>query len=194
MAGNDGGKNVALVAVGIAGGLSLAAILKAKPAAAAPDSQKLDYIASLLEHMGATQEAILTAIKSISLPGGGIITFPDSFLTPWKAKEPEHIFEQAIRSIGVFQSDQMVDYRNGKRLLIKVESTLDQNVTIQLVGNYTESFNLATNINGPFVVLPNGNITIGLAWDDWHPYVGVQITTLIAPVAGILNIWSVMQE
>jgi hypothetical protein len=188
---NDGGKNAALVIAGGAFGIGLAALLSSKPAAAAPDSAKLDYIASLLEHMGATQEAILTAIKNINL--GGLV-FPDPLLTPWIAKEPQHIFEQAIRSVGVFFSDIMVDCRRGKRMMVKVESSLDVAVAIQLIGNMSESFNLATDINGPFPCPINGNISIGLAWDDWHPYVGVRITAAAPPTIGLLNIWSVIQD
>lgn len=133
---------------------------------------------------------ILTAIKAIT-PGG---TFPTSILTPWVADDPVNIFSQSIRNIGIFLSDSLVDYRNGKRLLFKIESSLNQAVSIQLIGNYNQSFNLAVDINGPIAVPPNGNASIGLAWDDWHPYIGARITTLVAPASGILNIWSVMQR
>lgn len=115
---DNGGKNAALLVAGGALGVGIANLLKGKPVSAAPDTEKLDYIASLLEHMGATQEAILTAINNIILPGG---IFPDSILTPWVAEEPEHVFDLAIRSAGTFDSEYMVDFRNRKRMIIKVE-------------------------------------------------------------------------
>ena len=189
----DDGKK-ALVAGGLTGlGAGVGAYLGSRKggAAAAPPSEaeRLDAIIALLQELKTTDAAILAALKALVLPGA-----PGEVSTPWKAQEPELIFQQAIRSAGTFFSDKMVDFRNGKRLLFKVESSLDQNVTIQVIGNHTDSFNLATNINGPLPCLANGNISIGLAFDDWHPYVGVRVTAAIAPTVGMLKIWSVMQE
>ena len=189
----DDGKK-ALVAGGLTGlGAGIGTYLGSRKggAAAAPPSEaeRLDAIIALLQQLKATDDAILVALKALALPG-----VLGEILTPWKAQEPELIFQQAIRSAGTFFSDKMVDFRNGKRLLFKVESSLDQNVTIQVIGNHTDSFNLATNINGPLPCLANGNISIGLAFDDWHPYVGVRVTAAIAPTVGMLKIWSVMQE
>ena len=53
---------------------------------------------------------------------------------------------------------------------------------------------MASDINAPINIAANEKHSIGLAWDDWHPFIGVRITTAIAPVAGILNIWAVIQE
>ncbi|MBA7675476.1 hypothetical protein ES703_83711 [subsurface metagenome] len=121
--------------------------------------------------------------------------------TPWVAKEPEEIYSYAIRTISTFSSHKMVDWTEGKRLVIKVESSLNQACLIQLTGNYVDDMNLATDINGPLPCPANSNISvglafdsIGLAWDDWHPFIGVRITTAIAPTTGILNIWAVIQE
>ena len=189
----DDGKK-ALVAGGLTGlGAGVGAYLGSRKggAAAAPPSEaeRLDAIIALLQELKATDTAILATLKALVLPGA-----PGEVSTPWKAQEPELIFQQAIRSAGTFISDKMVDFRNGKRLLFKVESSLDQNVTIQLVGNKADGFNQATDIDGPAPCLANGNISIGLAWDDWHPYVGVRITAAVAPTVGMLNIWSVLQE
>ncbi|GAH78167.1 unnamed protein product, partial [marine sediment metagenome] len=70
----------------------------------------------------------------------------------------------------------------------------DQAIIIQPVGNIVDSFTLATNIDGPHACGANDNIHIGLAWDDWMPFVGVRITTAVAPTTGILKIWAVVQE
>jgi len=189
---NNGGK--ALVEGGIVGlGAGVGAYLGSRkggaPAAPPGEAERLDAIIVLLQQLKATDDAILAALKALVLPGA-----PGEVSTPWKAKEPELLLAQAIRSVGTFISDKMVDFRNGKRLLFKVESSLDQNVTIQLVGNKADGFNQATDVDGPFPCLANGNISIGLAWDDWHPYVGVRITAAVAPTVGMLNIWSVLQE
>ena len=181
MAGNNGEKG-ALVVAGGALGLGLAALLKSKPASAAPDTTKLDYIATLLEQIVAN-----TAI----LPGAG----PSSILTPWKGdKDPVQIYQQLIRSAGPFQSDAMIDMRNAKRLAIRAESSLDTVVNLQLVGNFTNSFNLSVNIGPPAACPINGQAGFGLAWGDWMPYIGVLITPVGIPVTGLITIWTVTQE
>jgi len=116
--------------------------------------------------------------------------------TPWVAKEPEQIFSSAIRSAGTFYSDKMVNWTEGKRILFKVESSLNKAVNIQIIGNVTDTKDLATDINGVLPCPANGNISIGLAWDDWHPYIGVKITVAAGavPTAGILAISAVVQE
>ncbi|MBA7715448.1 hypothetical protein ES703_124494 [subsurface metagenome] len=115
-------------------------------------------------------------------------------LTPWKAKDPEQIYSNDIRSVGTFLSNTMVNWTEGKRILLKVESSLNQACNIQVIGNFVDDMNLATNINAALPCPANSNISVGLAWDDWHPFIGVRITTAIAPTAGILNIWAVTQE
>jgi len=40
----------------------------------------------------------------------------------------------------------------------------------------------------------NDNLSVGLAWDDWHPFVGIEIVLAVAPTAGTLTISAVIQE
>jgi len=201
---NQGGKNAALVVAGGAVGAGLALLFQSKPAKAAPESDKLDYIATLLEGLIKAEIDTLAAIKNLSLGGApglpglpgipGVSEIQIAVSTPWVAKDPVLIFNQAIRNIGTFFSDGLVDMRNSKRLSFKIESSLDQAIIVQLVGNARETWQLATNIGPPIPCPANGNISIGLAWDDWIPFCGVQVTTAIAPAAGILNIWQVLQD
>lgn len=116
-----------------------------------------------------------------------------SIAAPWIAKEPEEIFNQNIITAATFYST-MIDLARSKRLVIKVESSLDQAIIIQLIGSITNTLVRAVDINAPLPCTANGNISIGLAWDDWTPYVGVEITTAIAPTAGNLTITAVVQE
>jgi len=113
---------------------------------------------------------------------------------PWVAKEPEEIFRQAIRTAGTFYSDKMVNWTEGKRLLLRVDSSLDQAVQIQAIGNIGNTTNGATDINAPHPCPADGKISIGLAWDDWHPYIGCEITIAVAPTVGTLVISAVIQE
>ena len=112
---------------------------------------------------------------------------------PWIAKAAETLYNAAITTIGTFNST-LVNWSNGKRLVIKVGNTLDQDVLIQVIGNTSNSATGATDIEGPLPCVAGGNITIGLAWDDWHPYIGVRITTAVAPATGSLIVTATVQE
>jgi len=196
------------IVIGGIGGATLAAVITtliaAKPARAAPLDEKLDYLIEVLtalvpalaevaegqaELIAAMQQWL--AAQGIAPPVEGVEV---TVKTAWIAKEPEQIFSSSIRSAGTFYSDKMVDWTKGKRILFKVESSLNQAVQIQLIGNITDDMSLATDINGALPCAANSNISVGPAWDDWTCYVGVRITVAVAPTAGILNIWAVVQE
>lgn len=181
------------------------ALMLAKPAAAAPPELKLDYLTQLLEQLVAGNLVIIDWLQKINaaqivpgVPGvpevPGVTEIKVTVITPWVAQEPQQIFNQAIRSVGVFISDIMVDWTKGKRLILKAESSLDQAVSLQPIGNISRTPNLATNIGLPVVCPANGNSSIGLAWGDWQPYIGIRITVALLPTVGILNIWAVIQE
>ena len=196
-------KATGLVVGGIGGtvlGVTIAALLAARPAAAAPPEEKLNYLIEVLT-------TLVPVLAELSERQAALIELLEQLLTapaekkalitvvaPYRAKDPEQIFSSSIRSAGTFYSDKMVDFRNGKRILFKVESSLNQAVNIQIIGNVQDSKELATDINDALPCTANGNISVGLAWDDWHPYVGVRITVAVAPTAGILTISAVVQE
>ena len=116
-----------------------------------------------------------------------------SVTTTWEAAEPVEIYRESIRAAGTFQSE-MVNWKKGKRLVLKVDSSLDQAVQIQAIGNIANAVDGAVGINSALTCDANGKITIGLAWDDWHPYVGAKITVSAAPASGELKIEAVIQE
>jgi len=196
MAEEKGTQEGGLISGALAGGFMgvAAGLLMSRPAKAAPPELKLDYLIELMEALVAGNAAIIEWLQKIHAAQGGEPGIELTVLTPWKAKEPETIFEQAIRSAGTFFSDRMVNWTEGKRLLLKAESSLDQAVQLQPFGNIDDTRMLATNIGPPVVCPANGNASIGLAWGDWIPYVGMQITTAIAPAAGLLTIRYVIQE
>jgi len=194
----------AIVAGGVGGAILgiIATLLMTKPAKAAPLDEKLDYLIEcltalipVLAEVAERQASLIElfeqwlAAQGVAPPGVEV-----TVKTPWVAKEPEEIFSQAILTTGTFYSDKMVDWTKGKRILFKVESTLNQVVQIQLIGNAVDNMNLATDINAPQACPANGNISIGPAWGDWCPYIGVRITVAVAPTAGILTISAVIQE
>ncbi len=177
----------------------LATLGLSRPVEAAPPEERLGYLISLLEQLVAGDMAIIDWLSKINTSLGalgvpGVPGIEVTVLTPWVAKEPETIFEEPIRAAGVFFSSHMVNWTKGKRLLIKAESSLDQPVQIQAIGNMDNTANLATDIGAPAPCPANGNASIGAAWDDWQPYIGVRITAAVAPVAGILLVRVVIQE
>ncbi|MBA7635394.1 hypothetical protein ES703_42998 [subsurface metagenome] len=114
-------------------------------------------------------------------------------VTTWEAREPEEIYRESIRTIGIFHSE-LVNWTKGKRLILKVESTLNQAVQIQPIGNIKNSIDKSVDINSALPCTANGNISVGLAWDDWLPYIGAKITVSTAPASGELKIEAVIQE
>jgi len=194
-----------LVVGGVGGtvlGTLLGWLMAAKPAEAATPEEKIDFLiealTALIQVLAEVAGGQTTLINLMQqwLAAQGIEPGAEvTVLTPWKAKTPEQIYSNAIRAVGTFYSDVMVDWTKGKRLVIKVESSLNQPCVIQAIGNFVDDMNSATDIGDPEDCLANGNISIGLAWDDWMPFIGVRITTVApAPGAGILNVWSVIQE
>ena len=203
MAEEKGTQQGGLIAGALGGGAMgvIAGLLMSKPAAAAAPELKLDYLIELLEALVQGNAAIIEWLTRIHAaqgipgepgePGEPVIIAVN---TPWKAREPEVIFNQPIRSAGTFFTDRMVNWTEGKRLLLKVESSLDQAVQLQAFGNVDDTRTQATNIGAPAVCPANGNTSIGMAWGDWQPYIGIQITAAVAPAAGILTIRAVIQE
>jgi len=200
MAEEKGTQEGGLLAGALGGGAMgvVAGLLMSKPAAAAAPELKLEYLIELMEALVQGNAAIIEWLTRIHAaqgvpgePGEPVIV---AVLTPWKAREPEIIFNQTIRSAGTFFSDRMVNWTEGKRLLLKVESSLDQAVQLQPFGNLDDTRTMATNIGPPVVCPANGNASIGMDWGDWQPYIGIQITAAIAPTAGILTIRAVIQE
>ena len=201
MAEEKGTQEGGLIAGAIGGGAVgiVAGLLMAKPAAAAAPELKLDYLIELMEALVQGNAAIIEWLAKINaalgVPGEpGVPGIEVTVLTPWKAREPEIIFNQPIRSAGTFFTDRMVNWTEGKRLLLKVESSLDQAVQLQAFGNVDDTRTQATNIGPPVVCPANGNASIGMAWGDWQPYIGMQIDAAVAPAAGILTIRAVIQE
>jgi len=203
MAEEKGTQEGGLLAGALGGGAMgvVAGLLISKPAAAAAPELKLEYLIELMEALVQGNAAIIEWLTRIHAaqgipgepgePGEPVIIAVN---TPWKAREPEVIFNQPIRSAGTFFTDRMVNWTEGKRLLLKVESSLDQAVQLQAFGNVDDTRTQATNIGAPAVCPANGNTSIGMAWGDWQPYIGIQITAAVAPAAGILTIRAVIQE
>ena len=197
MTQRDQGSSKLLVGAAAGTGVTaiVAALLARRPAAAAPPEAQNEYMILLLEEIWKSNVTIGLAIQQLAAALGGISPDGAVFMpTPWVGKEPVQIFQQPIAAVGTYDSDQMVNFTQGKRLLFKVESSLDQAATVQLVGGIFDTMTLGTNIGAAVPIAAGGNISIGLDWDDWYPFVGVQIVLAVAPTTGLLTIWAVIQE
>lgn len=112
------------------------------------------------------------------------------------ALAPELLYNAMPGASPVYST--LTDWRGAKRIVLQITSTMDVACSIQVVGNINNATASATDINGA-VPLAIGNVTtqyatVGLAWDDWHPYIGARITCPVLPAAGLVTIWAVQQE
>ena len=200
------GIGTGLLVAGVGGtalAVALAALMAAKPARAATTDEKLNYLIEVmitlvpvLAEVAEGQAELITAMQQWLLAQGiaPAEAIEVSVKTPWEAKVPEQIFNSAIRSAGTFYTDSLVNWTKGKRILFKAESSLNQAVNLQVIGNIVDAKERATDINGVLPLAANGNLSVGLAWDDWHPFVGIEIVAAVVPTAGILTISATVQE
>ena len=119
---------------------------------------------------------------------------PSKIIVQLVARPTEAILAPTpVRLAGTINT-RMLDWTKGTRLIIKVTSTLDQAITVQVVGNIENTMVGAVNINGPLPCAVISNITVGMAWDDWHPYIGAVLTLAAAPTVGTVRVEAVIQE
>jgi hypothetical protein len=88
---------------------------------------------------------------------------------------------------GTYTSD-MIDWSKGSRLLVKIESTLDQSVTVQPRGGIRNALDKSAFLGIPVVVPAQGNATIGFDWDLWHPNIWIVNTIAVQPNQGYLDV------
>ena len=197
------------VVIGGVGGAALATaiavLVAARPARAAPTDEKLDYLIEVLTALlpvlaeVSERQATLIVLFEQWLAAQGIPGVPAEGVevivrTDWVAKVPEQVYSHAIRAVGTFYTDRMVNWTKGKRIMFKAESSLNQAVNLQVIGNIVDDTGRATDIGLVLPLPANGNLSVGPAWDDWTPFIGVRITAAVAPTAGILTISAVVQE
>lgn len=123
----------------------------------------------------------------------GVPVVPVTVTTVWEAADAVELYREALRQV-ITTHTEMINWKTGKRLLLSVNNKLDQDIIIQPVGSIKASVLEATDVGPPFPCSAKGRISIGFAWDDWHPYIGARIIVAVAPTDGSLNIWAVIQE
>ena len=120
---------------------------------------------------------------------------PGAGASLWFAQDPVTIYNARPAGIGTFPST-WFNFNNRKRASVVILNSMDQAISVQLVGNGLQDFVTAVNIGaahalaigGPLPIVPTST-SIGIGTnDDWIPYLGINITTLIAPASGLVNI------
>jgi hypothetical protein len=136
-------------------------------------------------------DRLLNVLEGWVFPGGsGYEALP----CLWQAGPKQEILAPAaIRVPGVTVSE-MADFHKGKRLILKITSTLDQNAVVQVVGNIDKTIDGAGNVGPAVPCAANANAYIGLGWAQWHPYIGVTITLAAVPTTGSIKVEAVVQE
>lgn len=114
-----------------------------------------------------------------------------SLVTPGQ----EVLYNAMPAGIGTYFST-MFNFAAAKRLVLYVSNQLDVDVTVQPIGNIEDSTATASVIDGVIPVASTEYASVGLDADggDWHPFIGMQIVTTVAPTAGLLTITAVPQE
>ncbi len=189
-------------------------------AAKLPPDEKLNYLiecqtatVALLNQLLQTSQALIQShqqlvegnqtviglLQQLLAAQGVIVEIPGeerivTVVTQWKAAEPEEILKEAIRATGTFYTDKMVDWRQGKRIYFFIHSTLNQAVSIQVIGHMVNTHEGATDINTAKTCPAGDTISFGPAWVQWCPYIGIKIIVAIAPTSGMLTISAVRQE
>ena len=109
--------------------------------------------------------------------------------------EPQEIMKpREVRSAGNHVCDRMADCRRAIVTIVRVESSLDQDVEIETIGNIVDSTDnfTAIGVNNPCPA--DDRIDILLYGDYWHPWVGIRVIAATAPTAGSISAQVVNQE
>jgi hypothetical protein len=135
--------------------------------------------------------AYLRAISGLS-PGGTEITVPG--YTP-EAPDPTLLVQYPYTGLapGMFTTD-YVNFKKGWRLAIHIESTLNQAVTLQPIGNIFNSSLKASTIGIATVLLAGLNTTFTFGWNQWQSYIWVNSTIFVQPTVGTLTFWYTIQK
>jgi hypothetical protein len=155
---------------------ALAAIIVQQQA----DAAKLDTLDSDLQ-------SILAAIQALATGG-----------TPPVPEDPVILWQKTITSAtpaGTPLSTPLVDFRQVRHVLFKFESTLDQAVNLQVVGDiFNTTSTRQVNVGGAIALAAGDTAAAEPGWAQWYPWMGVQITVPVAPATGKLTIYYVRKN
>lgn len=125
------------------------------------------------------------------LPGSPLF---GQFLIPLRIQTVDLLKNIQALTADAIASTVMADCRKALRIVVIVQNTLDQTVSMQVVGNTAPVAQDSTlDIGAPVNVATGERKAFGLAIDEWMPYVGVTCTPAGVPTGGALNAQCVIQ-
>lgn len=153
----------------------------------------------LINGMGlvtAKLDALLSALQAITpavpaapgAPAAPSIAAVATVVTQLTTGPTVEILRRAFSDLVGLSNSEVIDLTKGTTLLIKVESTLDQAVSLQPMGNIVNAIDKSTPIGLPVALPAQGNTTIIISQAFWHSYIWVRVTPVVAPAQGNLVI------
>ena len=115
----------------------------------------------------------------------------------WRTRAPQRVMDHnaPLGASLTFYGTQLADCRGAKRVLIYVTSTFDQAVDVQLVGDSFSNEQASVTIGSTAECPARTRIAIGPQYHQWHPFMGVYITTgSTGPTTGAIRVVVVVQE
>lgn len=111
------------------------------------------------------------------------------------AADPQEILAATeIRAMGTTVCDNMADCRSAIVIIVRVVSTLDEDVEIESIGNNEDDLATYTTIGVNDICPAGDRIDIIMYGDYWRPYVGIRVIAAVAPTAGSISAEVINQE
>ncbi len=152
---------------------------------------RLDIIAEMLfkqlELMAQQQPVIIDGGNYPQLPAQFAVNIPLDIQTVELFKDFQTLTTDAQLS------QVMADCRKAIRALIVVNNGLDQQISIQVIGNNTNSNNAAFDIGSPINCPAGEKRAYGVKFEEWMPYVGLEFTPAGNPTLGAVNATVILQ-
>jgi hypothetical protein len=128
-------------------------------------------------------------------PAGGSTEFPSGLLANLSlGVNPFAVLDnvQALTTDEIIPQ-KLANCRRSLRAVVYVNNGFDQQVSVKVVNNNSESPGDAFTVH-TFNVAANDRGAYGLRFQDWMPYVGCTVTPAVNPTAGALSAVVIRQE
>lgn len=116
--------------------------------------------------------------SGLALPGAHPLIAVKSVITLFNAV--------AIRDTVSHFPTALLDLRNARQWAMEIDNSLDQNLTVELIGSITDRPDSAGDIG------VNQVSTLGtfepIATDSWAPFIGVRLIAATAPTSGLVTV------
>ena len=148
-----------------------------------------DYTNILLWHLIQAVAGINITAPGNNEPGSPVnICFP-----VMGTKQEECMTGIASVTTDEIRPQRMVDCRKANRILLNVVNGFNQEVTVKVTGNITDSIDSAKEIHA-FNIAAGASGSYGFRFEEWQPFVACTVTPLVAPTQGTVSASVIKQE